>query len=120
MVGFGLFMGHFECIVYSKGELNVYTVILALFLIFLNFSIVIVVSGSKEGMPIQSGITGTQAAGSNSSVSENPANGSAPNDSQKILSAARQLHHCNNSNTSTSVPERRTFDLNSDAEPERN
>ncbi|XP_057516436.1 calcineurin-binding protein 1 isoform X3 [Amaranthus tricolor] len=78
-----------------------------------------VVGGSKDGMPVQSGITGTQAAGSGSSVSENPANGSAPIDSQKILSAAQQLHHCNNNNTSTSVPERRTFDLNSDAEPER-
>ncbi|XP_074317370.1 calcineurin-binding protein 1 [Silene latifolia] len=58
-------------------------------------------------------------AGSSSSMPETisiPGLNIAPltNNSQKILSTDQQLHHCNNA-----VSEKRTFDLNDDAEPER-
>uniref|UniRef100_A0A803LBH5 Calcineurin-binding protein 1 n=1 Tax=Chenopodium quinoa TaxID=63459 RepID=A0A803LBH5_CHEQI len=85
-----------------------------------------VVGGCKDG--VASHVGSSEAAGiapladTQSSIlpeaSKNPGTNTSPNtnDSQKILSAAQQLHHCNN----TTVSERRTFDLNSDAEPERN
>ncbi|KNA19664.1 hypothetical protein SOVF_059500 isoform B [Spinacia oleracea] len=68
-------------------------------------------------------LTGTQSPVL-TETSKSPGSNASPcvNDSQKILSTAQQLHHCNNSNNTIVVPERRTFDLNSDAdaEPERN
>lgn len=87
------------------------------------------VGGSKDGVTSHGGCSEATGiaplASTQSSVlpeaTEFPGTFPAPstNDSQKILSTAQLLHHCNNSNI-TSVPERRTFDLNSDAEPERN
>ncbi|KAL2940174.1 Calcineurin-binding protein 1 [Bienertia sinuspersici] len=88
------------------------------------------VGGVKDGVASHVGSSddaGTAPSASSQSVvlpegSENPETKTLPstNDGQKILSTAQQLQHCNNSNSnSTSIPERRTFDLNDDAEPER-
>ncbi|XP_057248653.1 calcineurin-binding protein 1 isoform X2 [Beta vulgaris subsp. vulgaris] len=79
-----------------------------------------VVGGCKDGVTSHGGIAPLSGLQSLPEAGEAPATNTAPpNDGQKILSTSQKLHHCNNNINNTTVPERRTFDLNNDAEPER-
>jgi len=85
---------------------------------------VVVAGGSKDGMTtshggceagIASSVNAQSSALPEASVDPGTNAGPASGESQRILSTAQQLHHCNNNNT---VAER-TFDLNDDADPEK-
>lgn len=104
-----------------KSFLFVFLVFLNLFITDFRHPIATVVIGiCKDGVTSHGGIAPLSGLQSLPEAGEAPATNTAPpNDGQKILSTSQKLHHCNNNINNTTVPERRTFDLNNDAEPER-
>ncbi|KAL9227273.1 hypothetical protein vseg_002982 [Gypsophila vaccaria] len=72
-------------------------------------------SGDRTGVPLSAATPSSTMPETSGNPGLNAA--TCTSNSQKILSVDQQLHHCNNSNTN--ISEKRTFDLNDDAEPER-
>ncbi|KAK9699813.1 hypothetical protein RND81_08G196900 [Saponaria officinalis] len=74
-------------------------------------------SGDRAGVSLSAATPSSTLPETGGNLGLN-ATAACTSNSQKILSADQQLHHCNNNNN-TNNSEKRTFDLNDAAEPER-